>query len=93
MTTPIIYTPELFAPLDDLMERRGCLERAQNIPDMRRYAAAWLKLSRDVRSCGLRSNAEYCRARGKHYAGIARRHGGEYVRLFEMPLAELIEVG
>ena len=91
MTTQL-YGPEVFAPMDDLLERRMRLERLQNIPDMRQYAAAWLILSRDFRACGLRSNAEYCKARGRHYATVAREYGGEYVRLFDMPLAELIGV-
>lgn len=77
--------------LNQLQQCKMQLSLMQNILSMRDYAASWLKLSRAYRAIGFRSNAEYCKSRGVYYSQIARIAGGEYVRLIEMPVAELIE--
>jgi hypothetical protein len=78
--------------LDQLQSCKMELSLMQNIYNMRDYAAAWLKLSRAYRSVGFRANADYCRSRGAYYSRLARISGGEYVRLIESPVAELIFV-
>ena len=79
----------LFAPHEDLIERRMVLSAMQTIPDMRAFAAAWLQLADDFQTCGLLNNAATCRARGEYYAELA---GGEYIRLIDGSFAELIAV-
>ena len=86
----------IFTAQDDLVFRRMKLEQMIDIPNMRDYAAAWLCLAREFRSCGLRINAEYCKSRGRHYAhlsaqaGMARKQAGAYRRKIEQPFAEMI---
>jgi hypothetical protein len=87
MITPVAF--EVFSPYDDLLERRTALEQTDNIEDMWTYAAAWLRLADDFQSAGLLTNAANCRERGTRYGGFP---GGEYVRLYEGSLAELVEV-
>lgn len=87
MITPIAF--EVFQPYDDLIERRQRLAEMNVIPDMRAYASEWLRLADDFQAAGLLSNAGMCRERGERYAKMA---GGEYIRLTEGSLAELIEV-
>lgn len=87
MITPVAF--EVFSPYDDLLERRTMLEQTNHIEDIRAYAAAWLELAEDFQAAGLENNAGTCRERGNRYAAYA---GGEYVRLYEGPIAELIEV-
>lgn len=86
MNTPLAF--HVFEPYDDLLERRQVLSDTNVIPDMRAYASEWLRLADDFHSCGLLSNAALCRERGERYAKMA---GGEYIRLQDGTLAELIE--
>ncbi len=72
----------------ELQARKMQLSLMQNIPDMALYAVAWECLAADFVAIGADANAEYCRSRAKHYGELA---GGEWVRLIEMPVAELIE--
>ena len=74
---------------DELNKRKLELSFLQTIPDMALYAAAWNCLAVDYRFIGGEANAEYCQARADHYATLA---GSEYVRLFEQPFAELVQV-
>jgi hypothetical protein len=83
------HIPQLLENIDDLTRRKLELSFMQNIPDMCQYAKSWNNLAVDFEAAGMLSNAEYCRSRGKHYAELA---GGEYLRLIEQPLAELIQV-
>lgn len=78
--------------LEQLQKCKMQLSLMQNIDNMRDYAASWLILSRCYRSMGLRSNYDYCRARGKYYSRLARLAGGEFVRLIDSPVVELIPV-
>ena len=87
MTTPLAFY--VFQPYDDLIERRQRLAETNVIPDMRAYASEWLQLADDFQSAGLLSNAGACRERGERYAQMA---GGEYIRLQEGSLAELLGV-
>jgi hypothetical protein len=84
-----VYSPELFAPQDDLLERRMTLSNMNDIPDMQAYAAAWLKLAEDFDLCGLVNNASYCRSRGNHYKSLTMVKA---VRIIDTPFAELVEV-
>lgn len=65
------------------------LARMQNIPSLGIYSQAWYSLAKQFDSCGMEFNAQECRTRGEHYDKMA---GGEYVRLFEGQVAELIIV-
>lgn len=76
--------------IDRLIQHRTKLSFMQNIPSVQYYARQWSALAKGFEICGMLSNAEYCRSRAKHYGALA---GGEYVRLIEQPVAELIEVG
>ena len=76
--------------LDQLQECKTRLSLMQNIDSMRDYAAAWLQLARAYRAVGFRANADYCKSRGMYYSRLARLSGGEYVRLFEGQIAELV---
>jgi hypothetical protein len=87
LQTPIAF--EVFEPYDDLIERRQALADTHTIADMRQYAAAWLQLADDFAAAGLLSNAALCRSQGERYGAMS---GGEYIRLREGSLAELIEV-
>lgn len=84
-----MFTAEYFDPTNDLLERRTALSMQNEILDMAKYALAWERLAADFSACGLVSNAEYCRSRGRHYGAMA---GGEYIKLVEGPLSEIIQV-
>lgn len=75
--------------MTDLFTKRTTLEQMNCIADMRQYAAAWLELADKFDAVEMPFNGAYCRSRGNHYADMA---GGEYIRLTEGSLAELIEV-
>lgn len=87
MNTPLAF--HVFEPFDGLLERRQVLSEMNVIPDMRAYASAWLQLADDFQSVGLLSNAGICRERGNRYAAMA---GGEFIRLTDGSISELIEV-
>lgn len=74
---------------EELHKIKIYLSRLQNIPDMALYAETWRLLSLQYLVIGAISNALYCQSRASYYAGLV---GGEYVRLFESPVAELVEV-
>jgi hypothetical protein len=65
------------------------LSNLQNIPDMALYAETWRLLSIEFLILGAISNALYCQSRAEYYAELA---GGEWLRLIEQPVAELIQV-
>lgn len=89
LTTLPLYAPELFASCDDLLERRRELDATQYIPDMYAFCFAWQTLADDFDACGLTQNAEYCRGKYRQYSQVPN---GEYVRLIEPPVAELLQV-
>jgi hypothetical protein len=68
---------------------KNYLSRLQNIPDMALYAETWRLLGIEYLILGAPANAEYCLSRANHYQAMAP---GEYVRLIESPVAELIHV-
>jgi hypothetical protein len=74
---------------DELHTRKMYLSNLQNIPDMVLYADAWRLLAVDYLAIGATANADYCQARANHYGQLA---GGEYIRLIEGQIAELIIV-
>lgn len=75
-------------PKDILMQR--CLELSlmQNI-NIARYAFQWKTLSEDAAKADRPNLAEMCASRAKFYGEQAP---GEYLRLIETPLSELIQV-
>lgn len=73
----------------ELHKRKMYLSLLQNIPDMVLYALAWNQLAADYRVIEATANAEYCQSRADHYGQLA---GGEYVRLIDGQIAELIQV-
>lgn len=75
--------------IDALTKRYMELCLMQNIADMQGYALSWRRLMAAAQVIGFRSLARNARARWRHYRDMA---GGEYVRLFEQPFAELILV-
>lgn len=75
--------------IDRLIKHRTTLSLMQNIPSMPYYARQWQALARGFEICGMLSNAEYCASRAKHYAAMS---GGEWIRLIDAPVAELIEI-
>lgn len=75
--------------IDRLISHRTKLSLMQNIPSMSYYARQWQALARGFEIYRMPSNAEYCHARAAHYAELS---GGEYVRLIDAPVAELVEV-
>ena len=74
---------------DELHKIKMYLSLLQNICDMALYAEIWRLLSIQYLVIGAVSNAFYCQSRASYYAELA---GGEYVRLIDSPVAELIEV-
>jgi hypothetical protein len=84
-----IYCPSI----DPLFDRKLALSMVQNIPDLGKYAQAWADLAADFEMIGFESNAEYCRARAAHYAEMAAVTPGEYVKLVDGSMAEMIPVG
>jgi hypothetical protein len=73
----------------DLIKRMMDLAGMQNIPSMAAYAEEWNKLGADFQAIGFENTAANCRARFEHYRDL---NPGEYVRLIEQPIAELIQV-
>jgi hypothetical protein len=64
------------------------LSLLQSIPDMALYAEIWRLLGMEYLIIGAFANADYCQARAEHYS----QETGEYIRLIELPFAELIQV-
>jgi hypothetical protein len=73
----------------DLFLRIFTLTQAQNIPCIQTYADDWAKLADDFEAIGLTETARNCRARFEQYRILTP---GEYVRLIDQPIAELIHV-
>ena len=74
--------------MDTLLSEYTRLSLMQNIIDMQTYALTWRKLMERAQVAGRRNLARNSRARWQHY----RPMQGEYVRLFDLPFAELVEV-
>lgn len=83
-TTPLISPEEA----TDLVRRRTVLAMQQNIPDMKAYALEWKTLAEEFERAGMLANAELCAARFEQYYPM----GGEYIRLIDGQIAELIDV-
>ncbi len=73
----------------DLFLRMFTLTQAQNIPSIQTYADDWKKLADDFQAIGLTETAANCRAHFEQYSLLTP---GEYVRLIDRPVAELIHV-
>jgi hypothetical protein len=73
-----------------LTSRMMELAGMQNIPDIHTYAKRWARLAEDFEEIGLKDTAANCRSRAAQYLDYAP---GEYVKLIEQPIAELILVG
>ena len=73
----------------DLLKQKLQLSLLQNIPSMAEYADAWNRLAADFEAIGFTACAAECRARFEHYRDL---NPGEYIRLIDLPVAELIEV-
>jgi hypothetical protein len=74
--------------MDALLSEYTRLCKMQNITDMQAYAMDWRKLMASAQVAGMRNLARNARSRWLHY----RQMSGEYVRLFDLPFAELIQV-
>jgi hypothetical protein len=74
---------------EELHKIKMYLSLLQNIPNMAIYAATWQGLFLGYLSLGAISNALYCQSRAAFYGEQA---AGEWVRLVDAPVAELIEV-
>ncbi len=75
--------------IDPIMYRYNALSLMNIIPSMSEYAIEWQRLAMDADIAGRPSTAEACRSRAKYYCGLAQ---GDYIRLIEGCLAELIPV-
>jgi hypothetical protein len=75
--------------LEQLEEIKMYLSYLQNIPNMAIYAATWQGLFVGYLALGAISNALYCQSRADYYGEHA---AGEWVRLVDAPVAELVEV-
>lgn len=64
----------------------------QNIDDLANYARAWLELAQMADAEGRPALAAMCISRGDYYSQVAAEQDGEYIRLLELPFAELIPV-
>jgi hypothetical protein len=73
----------------DLLKRKRALEQMQNIPSMVDYAEEWNILGAQFQAMGFVYNAADCWSRFRHYRDLER---GEYVRLIDGQIAELIPV-
>jgi hypothetical protein len=73
----------------DLFTRMVNLSGARNIPCIQTHADDWQKLADDLQAIGLTETARNCRARFEQYRVL---DPGEYVRLIDQPIAELIHV-
>lgn len=74
---------------DTLMQRYLELSMMQNI-NIARYAFQWRTLAEDCIKANRPETAAMCASRADFYG---KQAPGEYVRLIETPLSELIEVG
>jgi hypothetical protein len=74
---------------EELHKIKMYLSLLQNIPNMAIYAATWQGLFVGYLALGAISNALYCQSRAEYYGEHA---GGEWVRLVDAPVAELILV-
>lgn len=74
---------------DPIMHRYNALSMMNIIPSMTDYAIEWQRLAMDADIAGRPSTAEACRSRAQYYSGLAK---GDYIRLVEGCLAELIPV-
>jgi len=75
--------------VDPIMYRYNALSLMNIIPSMSEYAIEWQRLAMDADIAGRPSTAEACRSRAKYYCRLAQ---GDYIRLVEGCLAELIPV-
>ena len=73
----------------DLLKRKRALELMQNIPSMADYAEDWNILAAQFEAIGMNFSAADCWTRFRHYRDLDL---GEYVRLIEGQIAELIHV-
>ena len=64
----------------ELIDRKQELSDMTAIPDMRAYAAAWLRLADEFQAHGMVANYGYCKSRGEEYASLA---GGIYRRTWQ----------
>lgn len=92
MNTEPTTTTEDEAPVLDfqeLLKRKVQLAILQNIPSMAQHIDDWVQLAIDFTTVGLPGAAGECISRIAEYSHLTP---GEYVRLFEQPVAELIQV-
>jgi hypothetical protein len=75
--------------LEQLEEIKKYLSYLRNIPNMAIYAATWQGLFLGYLALGAISNALYCQSRAEYYGEHA---AGEWVRMVDAPVAELIMV-
>jgi hypothetical protein len=75
--------------LEQLEEIKKYLSYLRNIPNMAIYAATWQGLFLGYLALGAISNALYCQSRAEYYGEHA---AGEWVRLVDAPVAEMILV-
>jgi len=73
----------------DLLKRKRQLELMQNIPSMADYAEEWNILGAQFKALGFVNCAADCRSRFEHYRDLQL---GEYVRLIDGQIAELVHV-
>jgi hypothetical protein len=80
------------APAPDwqqLLARKIELAFLQNIPSMEEHIDDWVQLAIEFTNIGLPAAASECIARVAEYSTLTP---GEYVRLIEQPIAELVHV-
>jgi hypothetical protein len=73
----------------DLLARKIELAFLQNIPSMADHIDDWVQLAIEFTNIGLPAAASECIARVAEYSTLTP---GEYVRLIEQPVAELVHV-
>ena len=74
---------------DNLMARYLELAKVQNIESVAEYALEWYKLAADAEIEGRINLAAMCQERGLFYAV---QDEGEYIRIIDRSLSELIAV-
>ena len=74
---------------DDLMARYLELAKVQNIESVAAYAYEWHKLAADAQISGRINLGAMCEGRGNFYA---KQDEGEYLRIIDRSLSELISV-
>lgn len=84
----MLDTNEYQVKFMELLDKKTYLSLMQNIEDMQWYAAAWRQLAGEFTAIDAIYNAQDCQSHAEHYGKFT----GEYVRLVELPFAELIEV-